>query len=262
MWSYQHEHFTVHQLPALKDNYIYLIEARESSALIAVDPAEAISVRQACKLIGKPLTHVINTHHHWDHTDGNSELKEHFACKVIGAAGDAHRIPAIDTLVSETTAPEIHDLNINVLELPGHTSGHIAYLIDDALFCGDVLFGAGCGRLFEGTHIQMWQSLCKIAALDEATKIYCAHEYTLTNLRFARTVDPENDALHERTHTATQCQMEQRPTIPSTLQMEKMTNPFLRVLDESFGSSYARANNIDQDHLTLFTDLRVRRDRY
>ena len=262
MWSYQHQNFTVHQLPALKDNYIYLIEVYNSKTLIAVDPAEAAGISNFCREGGHKLTHILNTHHHWDHTDGNRELKQSFGCTVIGAANDAHRIPAIDIPVSEHAAPEIAGLKIKVLELPGHTSGHIAYLIDDALFCGDVLFGAGCGRLFEGTASQMWDSLNQLAQLPGETSVYCAHEYTLPNLRFARTVDPDNEVLSERIHRDTQSRMNQKPSIPSTIAQELATNPFLRTLDRAFCSHYAEQNTIAADGLSVFTDLRIRKDRY
>ena len=260
MWSYQHAGFRVHQFPVLRDNYIYLIESDTSDALIAIDPAEAASVRKACQLLGKPLTHICNTHHHWDHTDGNIPLKKSFGCQIIGAAHDAERIAAIDVAVSEATPPIITGLNIRVLDVPGHTCGHIAYVLDDALFCGDTLFGAGCGRLFEGSPAQMWQSLNHLAALPDNTKIYCAHEYTLANLAFAETIDTNNPALSTRINTDQQRRAEQMPTIPSSLCLEKATNPFLRPLSPAFCQSYATANHTAPDPLTIFTDIRNRKD--
>ncbi len=266
MWSYQHSHFTVHQLAALKDNYIYLIEADNSDLLIAVDPAETEGVCQFCEEADKPLTHIFNTHHHWDHTDGNMKLKRQFGCKVIGAASDADRIPGIDITVSENSLPELPGLEIGVLDLPGHTSGHIGYLIDgaphSALFCGDVLFGGGCGRIFEGTDAEMWQSLTKIAALPGETKVYCAHEYTLPNLRFARTVETNSAKLSERIHEDSRARMEKRPTIPSTLLLELETNPFLRPLDRGFCQHYAAQEGIAADAETVFRDIRRRKDNY
>jgi len=265
MWSYQHAGFTVHQLPALRDNYIYLIESRTSNALIAVDPAEAVAVRKACKSLGKPLTHILNTHHHWDHTDGNLALKKDFACVIVGAAHDADRIPGIELAVSESSPPlvdglNIDGLNIAVLNVPGHTSGHIAYVLDDALFCGDTLFGAGCGRLFEGTPAQMLHSLNKIATLNGSTKVYCAHEYTLANLKFAKAVEADNPALLKRIADDRTRRRQHLPTIPSSIAIETSTNPFLRPLDVSFCQSYATAHNINADPLTVFTDIRRRKD--
>ena len=266
MWSYRHSRFTVHQLTALRDNYIYLIEADNSDTLIAVDPAEAKGVQQFCKEVGKPLTHILNTHHHWDHTDGNMELKQQFGCKIVGAASDADRIPGIDITTSEHSPPELPGLEVGVLELPGHTSGHIGYLIDDAphtaLFCGDVLFGGGCGRIFEGTPEEMWQSLTKIAALPREAKVYCAHEYTLPNLRFARTIDVDNKRLVKRIRKDSQSRMEKRPTIPSTLLLELETNPFLRPLDRDFCQHYAAQEGVAEDAEAVFRDIRRRKDSY
>ncbi|ATX82517.1 hydroxyacylglutathione hydrolase [Mariprofundus ferrinatatus] len=262
MWSYQHSNFTVHQFAALKDNYIYLIDAHNSGALIAVDPAEAVSISRFCKAHDRTLTHIINTHHHWDHTDGNKALKQKFGCKVIGPANDAHRIPAIDIAVSEKSPPRIAGLEITVLQLPGHTSGHIAYVIDDALFCGDVLFGAGCGRVFEGTRTEMWNSLTRLAELAGETRIYCAHEYTLANLEFAQTVDPSNGLLVERTVRTKQLRADHQPTIPSTIADEISTNPFLRPLNAEFCRYYASLRGVDANPEKVFTDIRDRKDRF
>lgn len=262
MWSYQHQRFNVHQIPALNDNYIYLIEALQSNVLAVVDPADASVVNQACATLNKPLTHILNTHHHWDHTDGNKALKQRWSCTVMGAAHDAQRIPCIDIQVSEQIPPELDGLNIQVLDVNGHTLGHIAYVIDDALFCGDTLFGAGCGRLFEGTPEQMWQSLQKIAALPNATQVYCAHEYTLPNLRFARNVDADNAALEKRIHRDTQARMKKNPTIPTNIGLEKATNPFLRPLDNVFVHTYSKSQQIDANALAVFTHLRQSKDRW
>lgn len=260
MWSYQHTGFTVHQLPALRDNYIYLIEADSGNALVAVDPAEAVSVRKACRQLGKPLTHIFNTHHHWDHTDGNLSLKKDFGCLIVGAANDAERIPGIDIVVSEISPPALPGLDVSVLDVPGHTKGHITYMINDALFCGDTLFGAGCGRLFEGTAAQMWHSLNKLAGLDGQTKIYCAHEYTLANLAYASTIDINNPALTERIIADKSRRKQGQPTIPSSIDKEKATNPFLRPLDPAFCQHYAAAHNISSEPLAVFSDIRKRKD--
>jgi len=266
MWSYQHQNFTVHQLPVLRDNYIYLIEAHKSNALIVIDPAEAEAVRRACKSLGKKLTHIFNTHHHWDHTDGNLSLKRDFKCLIVGAKADADRIPGIDVNVSETrqgeASPlEVSGLSIQVLEVPGHTRAHIAFVIDDALFCGDTLFGAGCGRLFEGTPAQMLNSLRKLAGLNANTKIYCAHEYTMANLNFARSVDGDNISLKQRIRHDAQCREQGQPTIPSSMAIEIATNPFLRPLNATFCLNYAKDNPaIGDDTLAIFTDIRLKKD--
>jgi len=260
MWIYQHAGFTVHQLPVLRDNYIYLIASDTSDLLIAVDPAEAEPVRKACKQLGKPLTHIFNTHHHWDHTDGNLALKEDFGCLIVGAAHDAGRIPGIDLPVSESSPPTIAGVNIAVLDVPGHTIGHIAYVVGDALFCGDTLFGAGCGRLFEGAPAQMWHSLNKISTLKSSTKVYCAHEYTLPNLKFAKAMDADNAALSERIIRDKKSRKLGLPTIPSSVGLEIATNPFLRPLDADFCRSYAAAQHINAEPLAVFADIRRRKD--
>ncbi|MFQ5345789.1 MAG: hydroxyacylglutathione hydrolase [Mariprofundus sp.] len=262
MWSYQHPGFIVHQLAALRDNYIYLIESDLKNTLIAVDPAEAASVRKACKTLAKPLTHIFNTHHHWDHTDGNLSLKKDFDCLIVGAANDAARIPGIDITVSEASPPVIPGLDVLALDVPGHTCGHIAYCIHDALFCGDTLFGAGCGRLFEGTASQMWHSLNKLAKLDGKTKVYCAHEYTLANLAYADAIDTNNPALIARITADRKRRNQNHPTIPSSIEIERATNPFLRPIEPDFCRKYAMKHNISSEPLDVFTDIRNRKDRW
>lgn len=261
MWSYRHERFSVHQLPALSDNYIYLLDIPSSDILAAVDPAESAPVDKACKELGRGLTHILNTHHHWDHVGANLELRKQHGCTIVGAKTDASRIPGIDVQVVEGE-PFMAGTDTQVLEVPGHTSGHIAFLIDDALFCGDILFGAGCGRLFEGTPEEMWNSLGKIARLPGETRFYCAHEYTLNNLRFALHIDPENMDLKERIERDGSTRERGDPTIPGTIAEELATNPFLRPLDDGFRHAYARTHNIDDDPMTVFTHIRAAKDRW
>ena len=261
MWSYRHKDFTVHQLTALQDNYIYLIEAHNSDTLIAIDPAEEAPVQAACEGLGKGLTHILNTHHHWDHTGGNLALKTRYGCLIVGGVGDAERIPGIDLQVSESSPPQIEGLVVQVLDVPGHTSGHIAYVFWDALFCGDTLFGAGCGRIFEGTPEQMWSSLEKISRLAKQTRVYCAHEYTLANLNFARQVDAGNTHLDTRMRQDKKARIQKKPTIPSTIGLERNTNPFLRPLDAGFCNRYAQEARISSDPVTVFAHLRNRKDR-
>ena len=258
MWSYRHNDFTVHQLPALNDNYIYLIDAGEAVAV--VDPAEAAPVEAACAELGLTLTHVLNTHHHWDHTGANLELAAHYGCHVVGARHDAARIPGIDTRIDEDAGLELGNLPVTVLDVPGHTLGHIAYVIDDALFCGDTLFGGGCGRLFEGSPAQMWDSLQKLAHLPPETRVYCAHEYTLSNLRFARSIDAGNAALDARISRDTRMRMAGKPTIPSTIGDELATNPFLRPLSPDFCTAYAASHGSEAAPLAVFTAIRAQKD--
>ncbi|MDX8384129.1 MAG: hydroxyacylglutathione hydrolase [Ghiorsea sp.] len=262
MWIYQHRQFQVIQIPVLRDNYIYLIQDSQSDAVLVVDPALADPVMAACEQHQLKPTHILNTHHHWDHTDGNAALVERYQCTVVGNHADATRIPHIQQHVSDTTALRIGALNIQVIDVPGHTLGHIAFVIDDALFCGDTMFGAGCGRLFEGSHAQMWQSLQKLAALDEATQVYCAHEYTLPNLKFARNIDGENPILKQRISNDTQTRRNKQPTIPSTIALEKQTNPFLRPLDHDFCLAYNQAANSQLDAQAIFKAIRDRKNKW
>jgi len=260
MWPHTHQHFTVHQIPALSDNYIYLIQTPE--VLAVVDPAEYAPVAQACESIGHNLTHILNTHHHWDHTGANLELKSRYGCRIIGSETDASRIPGIDESVSEKRPADLNGAQLRVLDVPGHTIGHIAYVLNDALFCGDVLFGAGCGRLFEGTPAQMWHSLEKIAQLPDHTRFYCAHEYTLNNLEFALHVDTDNPALVSRLQRTRVLRATGTPTIPGTLSEELATNPFLRPLNAGFREAYARAHGIKEDAASVFTHIRAARDHW
>lgn len=260
MWSYRHAHFTVHQLPALKDNYIYIVEPDNSQLLLVIDPPEAASVAKASSAMNKRPTHILNTHHHWDHTDGNLQLKQRFDCRIVGFAGDAARIPGIDITVDEQEPLKLGGAAIRILEIPGHTTGHIAFLIDDALFCGDTIFGAGCGRLFEGSPAQMWESLKKLAALPGETSLYCAHEYTLANLRFAASVDPGNEAIAARSSRDKEKRRAGLPTIPSSIAEEIATNPFLRPLSERFRADYAERNRIADTAVGIFTHLRQTKD--
>lgn len=256
MWTYQHSNFLVHQITALRDNYIYIIQARKSDAVLVIDPADADVVQQACAAMGLTPTHILNTHHHQDHTDGNQALIAHYQCAVIAHAADMHRIPGVTQPVAANTTFEIGGLTIQCLDATGHTLGHVVYGIDDALFCGDTIFGAGCGRLFEGSFAQMWHTLSALAALDASTKIYCAHEYTIDNLRFAASVDSHNPDLPTRIIHDTQCRKRGQPTIPSTIANELATNPMLRALDAQFCATYA-------PHLTpleIFTDIRTQRN--
>jgi len=258
MWTYQHHHFKVHQLPVLSDNYIYIIEDSQSDAVLVVDPALAEPVIQACEKLKLTPTHIINTHHHWDHTDGNSELVATYACRVVGNQADAKRIPHINQAITTHTSIILGNLNIQIIDVPGHTLGHIAYVIDDALFCGDTLFGGGCGRLFEGSFEQMWGSLQKLATLDEKTKVYCAHEYTLANLQFAQEVDPNNEHLQQRIKHDTQTRMSNQPTIPSIIALEKQTNPFLRPLNPEFCAFY----DAQLSPLEIFSQLRTKKNKW
>jgi hydroxyacylglutathione hydrolase len=220
----------IHRLPVLQDNYVWLLHDPVTGATAAVDPAEAEPVLDRLDKLGWTLSHIFNTHHHWDHTGGNLVLKRQTGCKVYGAERDRGQIPGLDVPLQDGDAVEFGSLRARVLGVPGHTLGHIAYWIeeDQALFCGDTLFAMGCGRLLGGKAEQMWSSLNRLRQLPGDTRVYCAHEYTQNNGRFALTVEPGNPALVERMAQVDAARQEKLPTVPSTLAEELATNPFLR----------------------------------
>jgi hydroxyacylglutathione hydrolase len=221
---------TIHRIPALKDNYLWLAVEPSAGAVAVVDPAEAAPVRALLKRLRLKLTHILNTHHHRDHTGANLELKAEFGLTIVGPRADRDRIPGIDIAVGDGDTARLGNAEARVFDVPGHTRGHIAYWFEEsnALFCGDTLFALGCGRLFEGTPEQMWHSLSKFRALPDAARVYCAHEYTLSNARFAVTVDGANPALKDRAERVARMRAADQPTVPSTLGEERATNPFLR----------------------------------
>ncbi|MCS3904633.1 hydroxyacylglutathione hydrolase [Methylohalomonas lacus] len=220
----------VHLFPCLNDNYGFLLHDPDFGMTASVDTPEVGPILQALDERGWQLTHIFNTHHHWDHAGGNLELKERTGCTIIGPRADADRIPGIDVKVGEGDRFEFGLQTIAVSETPGHTRGHIVFHLPEhhIAFVGDTLFAMGCGRLFEGSPEQMWDSLQKILAWPDATRIYCAHEYTQANARFALTVDPANEDLQQRATEVDAYRAENRPTVPTTLALEKQTNPFLR----------------------------------
>ncbi len=220
-------------VPCLSDNYAYLIRDPAGAAVGIVDPSEASPVQEALTDRGWHLTHIFNTHHHFDHTGGNLALKAAYGAKVIGPKADRDRIPGIDEAYGEGDRLTFGTRVAQIFDIPGHTSGHIALWFgeDQALFTGDTLFAMGCGRMFEGTPVQMWASLSKLAALPAETRVYCGHEYTEANGRFALAVEPDNPALRHRMDAVKALRAAGRPTIPSTIALELATNPFLRAGD-------------------------------
>lgn len=217
-------------LPALSDNYIYLLHDPVERQTAAVDPAEAGPVLQALQQRGWQLDYILNTHHHADHVGANLQLKAETGCRIAGAANDRNRIPGIDLPLNDGDRLQLGAENIEIIATPGHTLGHIVYHCPDsqALFCGDTLFSLGCGRLFEGSAEQMWQSLQRLKALPPPTRVYCAHEYTQANARFAISVETDNPQLQQRIEQVAALRSQNQPSLPSTIELELATNPFLR----------------------------------
>ncbi len=251
----------IHQIPVLSDNYVYLARCPETSATAVVDPSVTGPVLDAAKQKGWSITHILNTHHHGDHTGGNLEIKAATGCTIVGPGPDRDRIPGIDVEVDEGDSFMLGTAGARVFFVPGHTRGHIAYWFAEsrALFCGDTMFAMGCGRLFEGTPGQMWQSLQKLMALPGDTRVYCAHEYTQANGRFALTVEPENEDLVRRMAAVDDMRARNIPTVPSTIAEERATNPFLRpespLLMKTLGLAGA-------DPVAVFSETRARKDRF
>ena len=220
---------TITALPAFQDNYIWVLHTNHYA--IAIDPGDPAPLQAFIDARQLTLTAVLITHHHPDHTGGNVWLRQRYHCPIYGP--DNPRIPAITHIVHAPDTLNFAELGLHltVIETPGHTLDHISYYGAKHLFCGDTVFGCGCGKLFEGTPGIMAQSLERILALPDETRICCAHEYTLSNIAFARTIDPQNPALAEREHADRIKRNADQSTLPSTLALEKTTNPFLRFHD-------------------------------
>ena len=245
----------------LKDNYVWLLREPESGLVAVVDPSEAAPVKARLDALGWTLTHIFNTHHHWDHTGGNLALKDATGCTIVGPRADRERIPGIDVALGEGESYRFGEETAQVFDIPGHTRGHVAFWFpdSDALFCGDTLFTLGCGRLFEGSPAQMWTSLSKLRGLPPATRVFCGHEYTQSNARFALAVDPDNSALKSRAARVDAARAKGLPTVPSTLAEERATNPFLRADDPAF----AKAQGLDaRDPVAVFTAIRAAKDKF
>lgn len=251
----------VHQFPCLSDNYGYLLHDPETGATAAIDTPEVAPILNALEEKGWTLTHILNTHHHFDHAGGNLELKEKTGCTIIGPKGEAQRIPGIDTALGDGDACSFGSREAKVLEVGGHTLGHIAYYFpqDGIAFVGDALFALGCGRIFEGTAEQMWTSLQKLMGLPDETVVYCAHEYTQANARFAATIEPANKALQERIREIDAKRAEGKPTVPTTIGLEKATNPFLRPMSEDVQKTL---NLVGAPLVDVFAETRARKDSF
>ncbi|MCP3729625.1 hydroxyacylglutathione hydrolase [Sphingomonas sp. MG17] len=218
------------RIPALSDNYIWLAHDDASGETVVVDPAQAEPVLAAAQARGWTISVIWNTHWHPDHTGGNAAIKEATGATVIAPAAEAAKIPTADRLVGEGDVVMLGAHAARVIEVPAHTAGHIAYhLADDSiLFVGDTLFAMGCGRLFEGTAEQMFGNMQRLAALPGETAVYCAHEYTQSNGRYALVAEPDNEELAERMAEVDRMRAQGLPTVPTTIALERATNPFMR----------------------------------
>jgi hydroxyacylglutathione hydrolase len=253
-------------LPAFSDNYIWLLRDEATQRCAVVDPGDAAPVeRWLDHHPGWSLTHILVTHHHHDHTGGVVALKARTGAQVAGPADEA--IPGLDHPLADGARLDVLGLELAVIRVPGHTAGHIAFAHQGAsqplLFSGDTLFAGGCGRLFEGTPEQMHASLSRLAGLADDTQVYCAHEYTLSNLRFAREVEPGNPALAERFTQVSAQRANNEITLPSSLALEKATNPFLRAAETSIKEkAQQHAGTPLASEAAVFKALRAWKDRF
>lgn len=248
-------------LPALSDNYTYLLHDSASGATACIDVPEAEPILNELAKRGWTLTEIWLTHHHHDHIGGVEDLLKTYDAKVTGAKSDRHRLPTLNREVADGDSFEFGGEVVDVLDVSGHTIGHIAFVVPNSgyAFTADSLMALGCGRLFEGTAGQMWDSLQKLAALDPETLVCSGHEYTQANARFAVTVDPDNDALKARIDRINALRSENQPTVPSKLSEEVATNPFLRAADPAI---QAHLDMIGAAPAEVFAEIRARKDRF
>ena len=251
----------IDHLICLRDNFVWLLREPDSGAVACVDPSEAMPVKAKLDALGWKLTHILNTHHHPDHTGGNLELKRATGATIVGPAADKARIPGIDVALAENETYDFGKETAKVYDIPGHTRGHIAFWFEKAkaVFTGDTLFSLGCGRLFEGTPAQMWHSLSKLRRLPGDTKVYCGHEYTQSNAKFALSIDPDNAALKARAAEVDALRAEGKATLPSTIASECAANPFLRAADPVLARKVSQTPG---DPVVVFAEIRARKDKF
>lgn len=253
----QHQPLQIEPIPAFEDNYIWLLHNTRDA--IVIDPGDAAPVLAALETKKLSLSAILITHHHADHIGGVATLLESYSCPVYAPSYEQFFFDHITVTEGEVIDLPQLDLKFNVMWLPGHTLGHIAFVNNAYLFCGDVLFGAGCGRLFEGTPAQMLESLTRLKKLPSDTQVYCTHEYTAKNIDFALTLEPENQSLLDRKQAVTQLRKDNKPSLPSNIALELNTNPFLRCNQTSI---IHHAEVAKADELTVFTKIRLLRNHY
>lgn len=251
----------IEQINCLSDNYGYLVHDPESGETACIDTPETAPILDRLSQKGWVLSHIWNTHHHYDHAGNNLEIKQATGCQIIGPAGEADKIPGIDRAVDDGDVVQLGAHQAHILNVGGHTLGHIAYHLPATAhaFVGDSLFALGCGRVFEGTMAQMWGSLQKLAALPRATQVFCAHEYTAANAAFAATIDPDNPNLQQRIAEITALRAQNQPTVPTNIGVELDTNPFLRPADASIRQHLNMVGASDAD---VFAEIRARKDSF
>jgi len=246
-------------LPALSDNYIYMLKDNDSGCLAAVDPSEAKPVLDYLEAQNGKLSMILTTHHHWDHTDGNLELKEKTGCHILGGPGV--QIPGQDEVLKDGDLIKLGSLRAKALAIPGHTLDQIAFWFeeDEAVFTGDTLFSIGCGRIFEGDPKMMWESLCKLRALPPQTKVYCGHEYTEKNIKFALSLERDKPNLLSLQKEIKLLREEGKSSLPSTIKIETDSNPFLRADQNDLKEALGMAGS---DTIEVFSKIRKRKDSY
>lgn len=251
----------VFQFPCRDDNYGVVLHDPQTELTICIDAPEEEAIADVLESKRFKLTHILTTHHHGDHVAGNEALKATHGCTIIGPVDEASRIPGIDKSVGHGDSIELEGRRIEVIGTPGHTLGEISYHFPEEklLFAGDTLFALGCGRIFEGDAAMMHQSLQRLAALPDDTVVYAGHEYTLANARFALSVDPDNQALVARSKEIEHLRDNGKPTLPTTIGLEKQTNPFLRADDAGIRATLGMDGSSDID---VFTEIRARKDRF
>lgn len=251
----------VHQFMCRSDNFGVLIHDPEIGITASIDAPEEAAINAALAEKGWTLSHILLTHHHYDHVEANEALKRKWGAIIVGNEADARRLPGLDVAMACGDTYEFGASKALFIDTPGHTIGHVAiHFADESVaFCGDTLFAMGCGRVFEGTPEQMWDSLSKLAALPDDTTVYCGHEYTLANAAFALTVDPDNAALKERAQEVKALRINNQPTLPTTIGIEKATNPFLRASDPAIRQLLHMQGASDAE---VFAEIRNRKDSF